>query len=71
MKTESELCAIKCESSPNVSSVEEFNQICRCCLSTENKLSSVFEVQFKGNSFSELLYSYTSVHVSICVFFKT
>lgn len=49
----------------NVSSLEEFDRICRCCLSAENDFCSVFEVLCDENNFSELLHSCTSIHVSI------
>lgn len=63
-ETQSEFCAVKYESSKNVR-VEEFDQICRCCLSAENKLSSIYDVQCGGKNFSQLLHNYTSVRVSI------
>lgn len=70
METESKLsefCGVKCESSASVTCVTsaEFDKICRCCLSAENKLCPIFDVQCDGNSFSQLLHTYTSVHVSI------
>lgn len=65
MESESEFYAIKSEIGNSVTSVEQFDQICRCCLSEENEICSVFEVQYDGKNFSDLLQSCASVRVSI------
>lgn len=65
METESQFYAVKYESNTSPSSIEGFDQICRCCLSAENKLCSIFDIQCSEKSFFELLHSYTSVYVSI------
>lgn len=49
----------------NVTSVEQFDQICRCCLSAENKICPIFELGFNESNFSDLLHSCTSVYVSV------
>lgn len=64
IETGSEFCAVKNELISSVTSVEGFDEICRCCLLAENEICSIFEVQYDGKNFSELLHSCTSIHVS-------
>lgn len=64
MEAESEFCMLRSDYN-SVSSVEEFDKICRCCLSPEN-ICSIFEVLYDDEkNFSNLLHSYTSIHVRI------
>lgn len=65
MESVSEFCAVKSEFSNSVTSVEQFNEICRCCLSADHEICSIFKLQYNENSFSDLLHSCTSIHVRI------
>lgn len=65
METVNEFCEIKTEINSAITSIEQFDQICRCCLSTENEFCSVFKLQYSENNFVDLLHFCTSIYVSI------
>lgn len=55
---------IKTECKNTVTSVDQFDKICRLCLSAETQICSIFELQYNKSNFSDLLHLCTSIHVS-------